>query len=187
MAWAFKISMDAAWLTAVAVTLMLRHTLTKTIALRERINGINKENFLESVSANQRIHFSGRALKTNAVITEADLLGLPSTVFLMSVADAYSRPPRQEFMSLVSLAWRRSLGRLWILCQSTREICAEAVAPMEHWRGFEPIVLCEPQGDIGSVCPTNDGVNTIIHLDSAGNIVSYGYARPRVSTTPLLN
>jgi hypothetical protein len=113
------------------------------------------------------------------VISHSDLLGRPATIFLTS-AEAAGPPlyARNEFVGLLRLAWRRSAGRLWILCQGTSAACGEALRQFEEVPDFRPIVVYEAQGNIGSICPSSDGVNTVIHLDSTGNVLTYGYVRP---------
>lgn len=161
------------WLTAVILTLVLRHAVVELVKLTRRI--ADGRNIDTNVPRDRKLRFSGRDLRTDSVVTDAELLGRPSTVLLMSPGSAHSQSFQVEFLALVRLAGRRSLGRLWILCQGSCRMCDAAMSPLQRHRELQPRIVYEPEGNAGSVCPTNDEVATIIFTDSNGSVVTCGY------------
>jgi hypothetical protein len=169
-------------LAALSVTLVWGATLVWSVllrtALRETVSIIQvspkPRRRRKADRTDKDIRFMGRDIRTGSVVTESDLLGAPSTIVLLSPKNVLGQI-QGHWLRLVELAWRRSYGRLWVLCQGSRESCSHIAAQINASPGLSPVVVAEPTENIGSVCPVALEVCTIILVDKEGRLMSYGF------------
>jgi hypothetical protein len=164
----------AVWVALLSLTILLRVVLLDMAALM-RLSSMYAEGSIRD-SKDSQVRFMGRDLDTGDLITQSHLTGMPATIMVVAQI-ANTQETQAIFLSLVRVAWRRSFGRLWILCQDTRSACEEAALSLQGQPDVRPTILYEAICESGCSPFSPRRSNMIVHLDSDGRAITYGYIK----------
>jgi hypothetical protein len=163
------------WIATVALALLMRLALLHSVALLRRVNELNPTKGPDHIAPDKTLRFSGRSLFTESVVTEADLLGHPSTILFLRPDSKGDDRAALRLLAMAHVAWRRSFGRMWILCQGTHGACSHLLKTLQQLSALRAEMIYDLEGNADWICSTIPTGDVIMHVDSRGQVVTYGY------------
>lgn len=167
-----KSAYAVSWCFVLALTIILRLTLTEAVRIEQHPRVARPSAELETFNPNgMRIRLVATTIDSQADLTDADLAGKPSTLLLVSPGNWSSEAP-ESLAKLIRYSWRHSYGRLFIICRGDFGLYLPTLTRSAELATARPIIAHTADETLYEWFPNRDGV-TIVNLDSDACVLAF--------------